>query len=181
VPHYLVASDADWILDEVMAALGGPGVSFTVCRTGKQVVPSVRERTPDLAVLDLQSGNMGAIAVTMALHLEESGGRLPHVPVLILLDRVADLFLAKRSGAEGWLVKPLDSLRLRRAAATIAGGGHVYEGVPVDAVPVRAAADATLNAAEGEAAAATGDSAGAAGSAASASSELAGEGTVATG
>ena len=75
----------------------------------------------------------------MTLRLDESGGRLPHVRVLMLLDRIADLFLARRAGAEGWLIKPLDSLRLRRAATTIMGGGTIYEGLPADtpcAVPV---------------------------------------------
>jgi hypothetical protein len=49
-------------------------------------------------VLDLQIGNMGGIAVAIDLHLEESGGRLPR-SILLLLDREADRFLARR-GAE---------------------------------------------------------------------------------
>jgi hypothetical protein len=49
---------------------------------------------------------------------------------------VADLFLARRAGAEGWLIKPLDSLRLRRAATAIMGGGTFYEGLPADAPAV---------------------------------------------
>jgi len=39
--------------------------------------------------------------------------------VLMLLDREADVHLAKRSGADGWLVKPLDALRLQLAARSI--------------------------------------------------------------
>ena len=70
------------------------------------------------------------MAVTMDLRLEESGGRLPHVPVLMLLDRPADVFLARRAGAEGWLIKPLDSLRLRRAATTLTSGGTYPRGRP---------------------------------------------------
>ena len=35
----------------------------------------------------------------------------------MLLDRRADVYLARRSGAEGWLIKPLDPLRLKRARA----------------------------------------------------------------
>jgi CheY-like chemotaxis protein len=62
---------------------------------------------------------MGGMAVTMALRLDESAGRLPHVPVLMLLDRQADLHLAKRSAADGWIVKPLDALRLQRAVDDI--------------------------------------------------------------
>jgi PleD family two-component response regulator len=77
VPHILIATDADWIRDEVVAALGGPDTSFSVVRAGRDVLPVVAERTPDLAVLDLQIGNMGAMAVTMALRLEESATASP--------------------------------------------------------------------------------------------------------
>lgn len=128
--HVLLATDADWIVDEVTAALGGPDTSFTVCREGRLVTDLVAERAPDLAVLDLQIGSMGAMAVTMALRLDESAGVLPHVRVLMLLDRVADVHLARRSGAEGWMVKPLDAFRLARAADAVAGGGTWTEGVP---------------------------------------------------
>jgi two-component system nitrate/nitrite response regulator NarL len=129
VPHLLLATDADWILDEVQAALAAPGTTWTVCRSGQAVLAAVLERQPDLAVLDLQIGNMGAIAVTMQLRNEESGGRLPHVPVLVLLDRRYDAHLARRAGAEGWLVKPLDAMRLRTAAAAVLAGA-TFEGAP---------------------------------------------------
>jgi DNA-binding NarL/FixJ family response regulator len=73
------------------------------------------------------------MAVTMALRLDESSGALPHVKVLMLLDRRADIHLARRSGAEGWLIKPLDALRLSRAAAAVVAGRTVTEGLPDDA------------------------------------------------
>ena len=133
--HILLATDADWIVDEVTAALGGPETSFTVCREGRLVADLVERRLPDLAVLDLQIGSMGAMAVTMALRLDESAGAVEHVPVLMLLDRRADLHLARRSGAEGWLIKPLDPLRLRRAAMAVVAGGTYAEGLAVDDVP----------------------------------------------
>ena len=134
--HILLATDADWIVDEVTAALGGDDVHFTVCREGRVVAAQVERQLPDLAIFDLQIGSMGGMAVTMALRLDESAGALPHVPVLMLLDRAADLHLARRSAAEGWLVKPLDSLRLRRAADAIAAGGTYTEGLPEGAAPV---------------------------------------------
>lgn len=136
--HVLLAADADWLIDEVVAALGGPDTSFTVCRDGRLVADLVEERTPDLAVLDLQIGSMGGMAVTMSLRLDESAGALPHVPVLMLLDRRADLHLARRSDAEGWLIKPLDALRLRRAALAVAAGGTYTEGLPGDEAPLPA-------------------------------------------
>lgn len=134
--HILLATDADWIVDEVTSALGGPDDTFTVCRDGRVVTEQIEERTPDLAIFDLQIGSMGGMAVTMSLRLDESAGRAPHVPVLMLLDRVADVHLGRRCGAEGWLIKPLDSLRLKRAATAILDGGSYTEGVPVDAEPV---------------------------------------------
>ena len=117
--HILVATDADFVLDEVTAALSGPDTSFTVCRNGRDVAVVIGRRTPDLAILDLQIGSMGGMAVTMALRLDESAGLLPHGPVLMLLDRRADLHLAKRSAADGWVIKPLDALTLQRAVDAI--------------------------------------------------------------
>ena len=46
----------------------------------------------------------------------------------MLLDRDADVFLARRSGADGWLVKPLDAFSLRRAATAILDGEPVEPG-----------------------------------------------------
>jgi DNA-binding response OmpR family regulator len=117
--HILVGTDADYVLNDIAAALGGPDVSFTVCRNGRDVAGVVEDRTPDLVVLDLQIGSMGGMAVTMSLRLDESSGRLPHVNVLMLLDRAADIHLAKRCAADGYLVKPVDALTLKRAARAI--------------------------------------------------------------
>ena len=120
--HILLATDAQWVLNEVVAALGSPETSFTVCSNGRDVTAAVTARTPDLAVLDCQIGSMGGFAVTMDLRLDETGGRVPHIPVLMLLDRDADAQLAKRSGADEWLVKPLNALTLRRTAQTLVAG-----------------------------------------------------------
>ncbi|MFT4615899.1 MAG: DNA-binding response OmpR family regulator [Ilumatobacter sp.] len=133
--NILIATDATWVVDDITAALGADGVTFTVCREGRVVADQIAERLPDLAILDLQIGSMGGMAVTMSLRLDESADTLPHVPVLMLLDRKADLHLARRSGAEGWLIKPLDALRLKRAAKAIMNGGTYTEGIPVPEAP----------------------------------------------
>jgi CheY-like chemotaxis protein len=135
VVHVLLATDADWLVDDVVAALGDADTSFVVCSDGREVSKQVAKRASeggsfDVAVADLQIGSMGGIAVTMALRLDASAGNAPDIPILVLLDRVADVHLAKRSGANGWLVKPLDPLRLRRAVHTIVAGGTYTEGLP---------------------------------------------------
>jgi DNA-binding NarL/FixJ family response regulator len=65
---------------------------------------------------------MGAIAVCLDLHLEATAGRLDPAKVLLLLDRRADVFTAKRSGADGFLIKPLNAILLRRAVSEILVG-----------------------------------------------------------
>lgn len=98
---------------------------------GRLVAPAVAERTPDIAILDMQVGSMGGMAITMDLRLDYSSGALPNVPILMLLDRAADVHMARRSGANGWIIKPLDALRLRKAVNAVVAGGCYAEGIPV--------------------------------------------------
>ena len=136
----VIASDAPLVRADVAAALGDPGTELIEVHTGFDVAPTVDEHEPDLVVVDMQMGNMGAMAVCMNLRLEASWDNLPTVPVLILLDRRADVFLARRAGAEGWVVKPLDPLRLRRAASALIDGG-TYHDDSLQPVPSFIAAD----------------------------------------
>jgi DNA-binding response OmpR family regulator len=117
----LVAADARWVREQVRVALVSPGQEVIEVVRGQDVRGAVAEHHPDLVMLDLQIGNMGGFAVAIDLRLEESGGRLPHVPILLLLDRVADRFLAKRAAVDGELVKPVDPGTLRRSVKRIVG------------------------------------------------------------
>lgn len=129
VPDVLVATDADWILDEVDAALAGPDCAIARVRRGQDVVPAAAELGPALIVLDLQMGNMGGIAACKSLRHEEAADRIGEVAILLLLDRDADVWLAKEADADGWLVKPLDAFRLRAAAAAVLEDGTWFEGL----------------------------------------------------
>ena len=111
----LLATDADWLFADVAAALGGTHDVHRV-REGAQVAAAVGQVEPELVILDLQIGNMGGVATSLLIKQEARAGRLPEVPVLLLLDREADEFLATQSDADDWVVKPLNSLALRRAA-----------------------------------------------------------------
>ena len=135
MPVIVVASDAAYLRKEIAAVADAPDVEIVEVESGPEVVAEAREDPPDLVVVDMQMGNMGGMAVCLELRLQESYGDLPHIPVLMLLDRRPDVHLARRSGAEGWLVKPLDPLRLRRAIRALLGGDEYfddsYQPVPV--------------------------------------------------
>ncbi len=123
----LVASDAPSVRAEVTAIASRPDIEIKEARSGPAVLAEVAEEMVDLVVVDLQMGNMGGMAVCLELRLEESYDNLDHVPVLMLLDRRPDVFLARRSGAEGWVVKPLDPIRLRRAVSSLLDGGTYFD------------------------------------------------------
>ncbi len=126
MPAVLIASDSPSVIDSVRSVVDEAGTRVQTVFSGRAVLAAVQASMPDLVVLDLQIGSMGGIAVCHDLRLEEGAGRLERVPVLMLLDRRPDVFLAKRSGADGWLLKPLDPLRLRRAVQSLLSGGS-YE------------------------------------------------------
>ncbi|MGH9042377.1 MAG: response regulator [Acidimicrobiia bacterium] len=119
MPKVVAASDAKWVRDQVKAALVNPGFQVIEVARGQDVRRVVGETRPDLVVVDLQIANMGGMAVSIDLRLEESGGRLPHVPVLLLLDREADKFLARSAQADAVLVKPFDPGTLRRVVKNL--------------------------------------------------------------
>ncbi len=124
----VVASDEAWVRAEVAAVLSGrPDVQVHEITAGVAVLPAVLEFDPELVIVDLQIGNMGGMAVCMELHLEASAERIAPVPVLMLLDRRPDVFLARRAGADGWLVKPLDPIRLRKAIDALLAGGTYHD------------------------------------------------------
>jgi DNA-binding response OmpR family regulator len=133
VPNLLLATDADYLFDEIDAALGGPYTVHRV-RAGADVLPAVRQIDPVVVLLDLQIGNMGGMATCLNLRLEEREGRVPTRKIVMLLDREADIFLAQRAESDGWLIKPLDAFRLRRAIKAVLDSGTYTEGLPA-AVP----------------------------------------------
>ncbi len=129
MPRVLLATDADWIHEDIDAAIAGDDIEVFRVNHGVDVLPAIKAGRPDLVILDLQIGNMGGMATCLEIHHDESVGRIDYpVPVLMLLDRDADIFLAERSEADGWLVKPLDSFRLRRAATALLAGDTWTEG-----------------------------------------------------
>ena len=118
----LLASDLESLRRELRTMLEGPDLFIEEVATGPEVVSRVREGGVDLAIVDLQIGSMGGMAVCLELRHEESYGAAEPVSVLMLLDRRPDVFLARRSGAEGFVVKPLDPQRVRAAVRALLRG-----------------------------------------------------------
>ena len=130
MPDLLVATDSAQVYDEVRSAVEEAGTTLRWARSGQAVVPALQERAADLVIADLQIASMGGYAIAMEIALEAGAGRLDPTPVLLLLDRRPDVFLAKRTGVPGWLLKPLDPVRVREAVGAASRSGFDAEGHP---------------------------------------------------
>ncbi|MSZ28944.1 MAG: response regulator [Actinobacteria bacterium] len=133
VTKILVAAEASWVRDQVRTSLTGPGQLVIEVDRGQDVREAVLSNSPDLVILDLQIANMGGIAVALDLRLEAGAGRIPETPILLLLDREADRFLATRTDADAMLVKPIDAGLLRRTIKKLLS--------PLETAAVSAASD----------------------------------------
>lgn len=128
VQRVLLATDSDELFAEIDSAIGSNDVAVVRVRAGVDVRPAIQEVQPDIVLLDLQIGSMGAYAVTYDLRNEEGAGRIDPQNIVLLLDRDVDTFLAERSGADGWLVKPLTPRRIQRGVDTVLRGEVFEEG-----------------------------------------------------
>lgn len=122
-----VVSDSRVVAGSLVSALDFVSTDITTFESAQDFLRTCYHRAPALAVLDMQVTNMGGIAIAMDLHLEESGGRLPHIPVLLVLDRQADVFLAKRAKVEGYVIKPIQGIKLADAAKMVLAGKQYYD------------------------------------------------------
>jgi DNA-binding response OmpR family regulator len=118
----VVATDSPTVFEQFRSILDAPGSSVRWVRRGQDVTSALNQRPADLVVLDMQIGNMGAIGVATDIRMEAEAGRLEPAPSLVVLDRRADVFLARRARVEGWIIKPLDPIRIRRATAALLAG-----------------------------------------------------------
>ena len=109
----LVVADAVWARNDVHSALTSPDYELTDHTDPTTVAEIVGGGDIDAVVVDLQVSSMGGMAVTRAVRENATVRGTEPTPVVLLLDRAADQFLAGRSGAAGWVVKPFTAQELR--------------------------------------------------------------------
>ena len=107
----LVVADAGWVRGEVAAASSGFELFEETDPTN--AVAACGDINPDAVIVDLQVGSMGGMAVTRSLRDAIFAQRIQDTVIILLLDRSADVFIAGRSGADAWLVKPFTPQQLR--------------------------------------------------------------------
>jgi DNA-binding response OmpR family regulator len=118
----VVIADEAWARNEVHAALTEPEFVL-VDHSDPTTIGELLETEPvDALVVDLQVASMGGMAIARDLHQEAAMAGKDQLPVVLLLDRSADSFLAKRAGVAGWVVKPFSAHDLRTAVEKAIAG-----------------------------------------------------------
>jgi DNA-binding response OmpR family regulator len=118
----MVIADEQWARNEVHAALTQPDYNLIDHSDPATAWEAVGSESPDLVVIDLQVASMGGMAIARELHQQAAMNGEDAVPVILLLDRKADSFLAKRAGVAGWVVKPFTANAIRTAVEGALGG-----------------------------------------------------------
>lgn len=119
MPRLLVATESDNLWNQVQNAVDDDTIAMTRVTSGSDVRGAVGEVRPDVAILDLQIGNMGGVATALDLRNEIGAGRLPATAIVLLLDRADDAFIAGASGADAWVTKPLNPRALNRTVRNL--------------------------------------------------------------
>lgn len=110
----LVVADEPWVANDVRAALADHRYSIVEVSDPRRAVDHLATDPVDVVLVDMQVGSMGGMAVARSVR-GTTRGETVAPPVIILIDRDADAFLAKRAGAADWVRKPFGSAELRRA------------------------------------------------------------------
>lgn len=118
----MVIADEPWTRNEVHAALTEPDYTLIDHADPTTTNELLRTEEPDAVIIDLQVGSMGGMAIARDLHQNAAMAETDSVPVVLLLDRQADSFLAKRSGVAAWVTKPFTAHDIRTAVESAIAG-----------------------------------------------------------
>ncbi len=113
MPIALVVTDGTWVTNEVRSALSLDSWEIEEIDDPRAVTDRLEESEIDAVIIDMQVGSKGGMAVVRSIRQAIEAADRPRM--VLLLDRAADAFLARRAGADASVLKPFDAPELRAA------------------------------------------------------------------
>ncbi len=107
----LIVEDEPEIADNIAALLAAKGHKVVTCLEGADGVTRARKETFDLLLLDVMLPRMSGFDVCKILRADPKTAKLKIIMVTGL-GRMGDVEEAFRAGADDYLIKPFDSVRL---------------------------------------------------------------------
>lgn len=106
----MVVSDDPLVREQARSGFPA-GVTTSFAIDARAAWQQMQEKEPSVVVADMQAGNAGAYGLARDMAYNE---RFARIPVVILLERAHDAWLAKSAGATAYRTKPLDAGELVR-------------------------------------------------------------------
>lgn len=117
MPTALLVTDATWVANDVMAAVAVDHWEVISLDDPAAAGARTREIGPDAVIVDMQVGSMGGMAIVRSIRAEFQDSAPPRI--VLLLDRSADRFLARRALADASVLKPIVASELKAALGPI--------------------------------------------------------------
>ncbi len=115
----MLVADASWVTNEVRAGLSLGDWEIEEVNDPRLVTELTKESRPDAVIVDMQVGSMGGMAVIRGIRGDVEEADRPRT--VLLLDRSADEFIARRAGADAFVQKPISAHALRIALTPTLG------------------------------------------------------------
>jgi DNA-binding response OmpR family regulator len=112
-PLALIVADGAWVTNEVRSALSVGSWEVEELSDPRAITKRLDESRVDAVIVDMQVGSKGGMAVVRSIRQATDGTFRPRT--VLLLDRSADEFLARRAGADASVLKPINAAELRTA------------------------------------------------------------------
>ena len=114
----MVVSDDPEVSEELRFALA-EDADVLGANDAQTALDALQRVTPDVVVVDLKTGRAGGFALAKDMSQSQ---QLAAVPIMILLERSQDRWLAKQAGAAVVLRKPVGGRRLAGEIANLLNG-----------------------------------------------------------
>src|SRR4051794_19907907 len=118
-PLILIVDDVPDNLEILQLRLESQGYEAILAGDGEEALATIRERLPDLILLDIMMPKLDGIGTVKALKADPS---LPFIPVILVTARAdaKDVITGLEAGADDYLTKPIDhAALLARARAML--------------------------------------------------------------
>lgn len=121
-PLLLVVDDDDFQLKLLCRMLGDTDFEVHVASDGLEALASLRERRPDLILMDVNLGGIGGIETTRRL---KASPHLANIPVIMVTGHSDKEVVVEslKAGAAGFIVKPVSREVLLAKVQALLGGG----------------------------------------------------------
>lgn len=109
----LLVADGSWVINEVRSSLTLGDWEIEEVSDPRQTSTLAMEHQAEAVIVDMQVGSMGGMAVVRDIRQSFDEASRPRT--VLLLDRAADEFIARRAGADSCVLKPITASELRNA------------------------------------------------------------------